>query len=188
MGTHKMETAEQHYGLAAILPASPRHATELAEKRELWAAIFSDWIRGGSVVATVVEEVYPTLRLDLALLGLEFLSWLDKDSEEESASLTELRSGHDKPHRNWVELSTTLGDSAQVREAIMALLASASKISRQEMQETILKACSTTIDCLYTYSGYDPLNQQRRTRHYSLVACNLLPVLLRARPHKLYYK
>jgi len=33
-----METAEQHYGLAAILPAP----TEFAEKRELWAAIFLD--------------------------------------------------------------------------------------------------------------------------------------------------
>jgi len=37
-GTDKMETAEQHYGLAAILPAP----TEFAEKRELWAAIFLD--------------------------------------------------------------------------------------------------------------------------------------------------
>jgi len=43
----------------------------------------------------VVEKVNPTLRLDLALLGLKFLSWFDEGSEEESASLKELRSGHD---------------------------------------------------------------------------------------------
>jgi len=43
-GTDEMETAEQHYGLAAILPAPPRHDTELTEKHKLWAAILSDWI------------------------------------------------------------------------------------------------------------------------------------------------
>jgi len=45
-GTDEMETAEQHKSLAAIIPAPPRHDTELAEKHKLWEAI----LRTGSRV------------------------------------------------------------------------------------------------------------------------------------------
>jgi len=177
-----METAEQHYGLAAILPALPRHDTELKEKHELWATILSDWIQDGSVVATVVEKDNPTLRMDLALLGLTLLRWFDEGSEEESASVNELGIGHDKSYCNLVEFFTILGESVQVREAMMALLASASDPSQKEVQDKILKACCTTIDFLYNCVavGYSRQNQQNRTRHDSLVASNLLPVLVRA--------
>ena len=173
-GTDKMETAEQHYGLAAILPASPRHDMELAEKRELWAAIFSDWIQGGSVVATVVEEVNPTLRLHLALLGLEFLSWIDEDCEEESAGLTELRNGHDMPHCN-LHYPWKFSPGEGINHGPPG------KRLRPQSTGNVGKypeGMQRRNDCLYTFLGYDLRNQQRPTRHYSLVASNLLPVLL----------
>jgi len=64
----------------------------------------------------------------------------------------------------------------------MALLASALDPSQKEVQEKKLKACCTTIDFFYNCAavGYPRQNQQNRTRHDSLVASNLLPVLLRA--------
>jgi len=89
---NELETAEQHNGLAAFLPAHPRHDTELREKHEHWAVILSDWIKGGSVIDTVVDRVNTT-RLNLTLLGLELLRWFDKGSEEESAILNGLRIG-----------------------------------------------------------------------------------------------
>jgi len=49
---------------------------------------------------------------------------------------------------NWADFSTILGESVQAREAIMALLTSASDPRRQESQVEILKACCTTIDVL----------------------------------------
>jgi len=181
-GTDEMQTAEQHNSLALILPELPRHGTELAEKHKLWAAILSDWIQGGSVIATVVETDNPTLRLDLALLGLTLLRWFEDGSEKESASLNELRIGHDKSYCNWAEFSTILGESVQVREAIIALLTSAPDPRRQEVQVVILKASCTTINFLYkcVATGYPWQDQHNRTRHDSLVASNLLPVLLRA--------
>jgi len=91
-----LETAEQNSSLAAFLPAPPRHDTELREKLERWAVILSDWIQGGSIIATVVERVNPTLRLDLTLFSLELLQWFDEGSEEESASLNMLRVGFDE--------------------------------------------------------------------------------------------
>jgi len=36
-GTDESETAEQHNGLAAFLPAHPRHDTDIREKHERWA-------------------------------------------------------------------------------------------------------------------------------------------------------
>jgi len=97
-GTDELETAEQHNGLAAFLPAHPRLDTDLREKHERWAVILSDWILGGSIIDTVVESVSPTLRLDLALLGLELLLWFDAGSEEESAVLNGLRIGLDESY------------------------------------------------------------------------------------------
>ena len=144
-----METVEQHNGLAAFLPAPPRHDTELREKLERWAVILSDWIQGGSIIDTVVDRVNPTLRPDLALLGLELLLWFDEGSEEESAVLDGLRIGFDESYGNWADFSTILGESVKVREAIMALLTSASDLRRQESQVDILMACCTNIDVLY---------------------------------------
>ena len=92
---------------------------------------------------TVVDRVNPTLRLDLALLGLELLRLFDEGSEDESAILNGLRIGFDKSYGNWADVSTILGESVQVREAIMALLTSASDSRRQELQVEILKACCT---------------------------------------------
>ena len=91
-GTNELETAEQHNSLAAFLPAHPRLDTDLREKHEHWAVILSDWIKGGSVIDTVVDRVNTT-RLNLTLLGLELLRWFDKGSEEESAILNGLRIG-----------------------------------------------------------------------------------------------
>jgi len=129
----------------------------------------------------VVERANPTLRLDLALLGLE-LRWFDEGSEEESAILNRLRIGFDESYCNWADFSTILSESVQVREAIMALLTSASDPRRQESRVEILKACCTTIDVLYSCdtTGHPRQNQHNRTRHGSLVTSNLLPVLLRA--------
>jgi len=127
-GTDELGTAEQHNGLAAFLPAHPRLDTDLREKHERWAVILSDWIQGGSIIDTVVDRVNPTLRLDLALLGLELLLWFDEGSEEESAVLNGLHISHG----HWANFSTILGESVKVREAIMALLTSASDPRRQE--------------------------------------------------------
>ena len=173
-----METVEQHNGLAAFLPAPPRHDTELREKHERWAVILSDWIQGGFIIATVVERANPTLRLDLALLGLELLRWFDEGSEKESAILNRLRIGFDESYGNWADFSTILG----MRKAIMALLTSASDPHRQESQVDILKACCTTIDVLYNCDamGFPRQNQHTRARHDSLVSSNFLLVLLRA--------
>jgi len=179
-GTDELETAEQHNGLAVFLPAHTRLDTDLREKHERWAVILSDWIQGGSIIDTVVDGVSPTLRLDLAFLGLELLLWFDEGSEEESAVLDGLRIGLDESYGHWANLSTILGESVKVREAIMALLTSASDPRRQESQVDILKACCTTIDVLYNCDamGFPRQNQHTCARHDSLVSSNFLPVLL----------
>ena len=135
------ETAEQHNGLAAFLPAHPRLDTDLREKHERWAVILSDWIQGGSIIDTVADSdrVNPTLRLDLVLLGFELLLWFDEGSEEESAVLNGLRIGFDESYSNWPDFSTILKESVMVREAIIALLTSASDPRRQESQVEILR-------------------------------------------------
>ena len=74
----------------------------------------------------MVEIANPTLRLDLALLGLELLRWFDEGPKEESAILNRLRIGFDESYCNWADFSTILGESVKVREAIMVLLTSAS--------------------------------------------------------------
>ena len=159
-GHGRVETAEQHNGRAAFLSAHPRHDTDLREKYERWAVILLDWIQGRSIIDTVVDRVNPTLRLHLALLGLELLLWLDEGSEEESAVLNRLCIGFDESCGNWADFSTILGESVMVREAIMALLTSASDPRRQESQVEILKACCTTIDALYNWDamGYSRQN------------------------------
>jgi len=127
-----LETAEQHNCLASFLPAHPRHDTDLREKHERW-------VQGGSIIDTVVGRVNPTLRLDLVLLGFELLLWFDEGSEEESAVLNGLRIGFDESYSNWPDFSTILKESVMVREAIIALLTSASDPRRQESQVEILR-------------------------------------------------
>jgi len=108
----ELETAEQRNGRAAFLSAHPRHDTDLREKHERWAVILSDWIQGGSIIDTVVDRVNPTLRLDLALLGLELLLWFDEGSKEESAVLNGLRIGFDESYGNWADFSNILGNQS----------------------------------------------------------------------------